>query len=271
MVSLIRNLNTSGSGAVFFDSSLNMDDEEYLQPVLTSQEEEHFQKLNTVPIVSVPLVLGVSLGITGIIFVSVWPEEKNKCDTYFIYLYLHCIYWLIILLTDHLVKAKHHKLRTYGYLDFYQSTYQHVRTPLFIASLWITCYLLLAAILHHMHKVNYEQYCRASEWFTPLNYIVFLTVLELVIIVPVYTNYIKKVSRFNRLRPPPDVAREDWLSSFTQDTYAGSSEVGYHHRGSNLEELLEKQADLIRYLRDHNDKLSHRVMLMVTQRRLAET
>ncbi|KAK1132481.1 hypothetical protein K0M31_013865 [Melipona bicolor] len=247
-----------------------MDDEEYLQPILTSQEE-HFQKLDTVSIVSFPLIFSVSLEITGIIFICVWPEEKNKCDTYFTYLYLHCAYWLIIMLTDHLVKAKHHKLRIYGYLEFYQSTYQQIRTPLFIASLWMTCYLLLAVILHHMHKVNYEEYCRASEWFTPLNYIVLLTTVELTIIISVYTNYIKKVLRFNRLRPPPDVSREEWLSSFTQDTYAGSHEVGYPHGGSNLEELLEKQADLIRYLRDHNGKLSHKIMLLAAQRTLPQT
>lgn len=82
--------------------------------------------------------------------------------------------------------------------------------------------------------------------------------------------FIEQVLRFNRLRPPADVAREEWLSSFTQDTYAGSNEVGYHHRESNLEELLEKQADLIRYLRDHNVKLSHRMMLLAAQRRLPE-
>ncbi|KOX78751.1 hypothetical protein WN51_08510, partial [Melipona quadrifasciata] len=266
-------------GGVFFDSSYNMDNEEYLQPILTSQEE-HFKKLDTVSIVSFPLIFSVFLEITGIIFICMWPEEKNKCDTYFTYLYLHCAYWLIIMFTDHLVKTKHHKLRIYGYLEFYQSTYQQIRTPLFIASLWMTCYLLLAVILHHVHKVNYEEYCRASEWFTPLNYIVLLTTIELIIIIPVYINYIKKINifyfaekvlRFNRLRPPPDVSREDWLFSFTQDTYAGSHEVGYRHGKSNLEELLEKQADLIRYLRDHNGKLSHKIMLLAAQRTLPQT
>lgn len=34
--------------------------------------------------------------------------------------------------------------------------------------------------------------------------------------------------------------------------------------------MLEKQADLIRYLRDHNVKLSHRMMLLAAQRRLPE-
>lgn len=72
--------------------------------------------------------------------------------------------------------------------------------------------------------------------------------------------------RFNRVHPPPDVTREEWLSSFTQETYSGSSEVGLHYKRSNLEELLEKQADLIRYLRDHNVKLSHRMMLLAARR-----
>ncbi|KAG7204089.1 hypothetical protein KM043_001940 [Ampulex compressa] len=270
MVSLIRDFNTSGSGAVFFDAPVNMDDEEYLQPVLSSQEEEYFQKLDTVPIVFLPLVLSVLLEITVIVFVSVWPEEHSKCDTYFIYLYLHGVYWLIVMLTDHVVKAKHYKLRIYGYLDFYQATYQSIRTPLFIASLWNTCYLILAVILHHTHKVNYEEYCKASEWFTPLNYIALLTTLEFMIIIPTYIKYIKQVLMFNRMRPPSDVTRVEWLSSFTQDSYAGSGEVGYHRRGSNLEELLEKQADLIRYLKDHNVKLNQKMMFLASQRRAAE-
>lgn len=242
-----------------------MDDEEYLLPVIATQEEQ-FRKLDTVPIVSVPLILSVALEITGIIFVSVWPEEQNKCDTYFIYLYLHCAYWLILMLVDYAVKAKHHKLRISGYLEFYQLTYQQIRAPLFIASLWNTCYLLLAVVLHHTHKMNYEQYCRASEWFTPLNYIVLLTTLEMTMIVPIYVHYIRRVSRFNRLHPPPDVAKEDWLLPFTRDTYAGSNEVGYYHRGSILEELLEKQADLIRYLKDHNARLSHTILALAHPR-----
>lgn len=245
-----------------------MDDEEYLQPVLISQEQESFQKLDTIQFISVPLVFGIALEITGIILVSIWPEEKTKCDIYFVLLYLHCIYWLVIMIVDHVVKGRHHSLRICGYLDFYQSTYQHIRTPLFIASLWNTCYLLLSVILHHTHKNNYEDYCHGSQ-FTPVNYILVLTTFELMVIIPVYINYIKRVMRFNRTKPPPDVTREEWLMSFTQDSYTG--EVGYHQRGLNVAELLEKQADLIRYLRDHNVKLSHRMMLLASQRRTLQS
>ncbi|KAJ8674585.1 hypothetical protein QAD02_005847 [Eretmocerus hayati] len=271
MVSLSRRLNTSTSfqGAVFFDAAVNMDDEEYLQPVLTSQEQLDFHKLDTIPLVCIPLIFGIAVEITGIIFVSIWPEGKDKCDTYFILLYLHCAFWLLIMMVDHLVKGRHHTLRICGYLDFYQSTYQHIRTPFYISSLWNTVYLLLSVILHHTHKTNYERYCQASHWFTPLNYTLLLTTLELTIIVPVYVNYIKRVIRFNQTKPPPDVTREEWLTSFTQDSYTG--EVGFHQRGLNLSELLEKQADLIRYLRDHNVKLSHKMMLLASQRRIAQS
>lgn len=96
------------------------------------------------------------------------------------------------MVTDHVVKARHHKLRINGYLDFYQITYRLIRIPLFITSLWNTCYLLLAVILHHTHKIDYERYCKTSEWFTPLNYIFVLTNLELAIIVPAYIHYISK-------------------------------------------------------------------------------
>lgn len=273
MVSLSRHLtlNTSGSGAVFFDSSLNMDDEEYLQPVISSEEQDSFQKLETIPIVAVPLIFSVALEISGIIFVSLWPHEIDKCETYFVFLYLHCAYWIIIMVADHFIKARHHNLRISGYLDFYQSTYQHIRTPLFIVSLWNTFYLFLAVVLHQIHKADYETYCKSSELFTPLNYILLFTTIEVFIIVPTYVNYVKRVHRFNNLKPPPDVTQEEWLTSFNQDSYAGGSGIGFHQRGSNVTELLEKQADLIRYLRDHNVKLSHRMMLLASQRSAPQT
>ncbi|XP_034944810.1 transmembrane protein 192 [Chelonus insularis] len=244
-----------------------MENHECLHSTLISREVEHFQKLDTVIIASVPLVIGVIIEIVGIIFVSLWSKEYDKCESYFIILYLHGGYWFVIMIVDHIIKSKHHNLRICGYLDFYQSTYQHIRTPLFISSLWNTTYLLLATILNHTHKSNFENYCRSSKWFAPINYMLLLTTLELVIIIPVYLNYIKRVRQFNRLRPLPDVIKEEWLANFAHDSYASSAEVGYHEKGSNFLELLEKQADLIRYLRDHNVKLSHRMMLLASSQR----
>ncbi|XP_011644921.1 transmembrane protein 192 [Pogonomyrmex barbatus] len=248
-----------------------MENEECFEPILSSEEEDNFQKLNTIPIVLIPWFFGVCILICGITFISLWSEEWYKCETYFIYLYFHCAYWLIVMTIDHVIKIKHHNLRINGYLEFYQSTYQLIRMPLFITSLWNTCYLFLVVILHHTHKDDYEQYCRTSKWIAPISYICFLSTLELVIVLAIYTSYMEKVMKFNQLRPPPDVTRDEWLSPFTQDSYSGMGEVGYRQRGRNLEELLEKQTDMIRYLKDHNVKLCHRIMLLTSQRRTTET
>ncbi|KAL0109890.1 hypothetical protein PUN28_013494 [Cardiocondyla obscurior] len=236
-------------------------EEECFQPVLSSQEENNFQKLNTVWILLIPVSLLMSLQMYGLVYEILWLQYEIIYDTYFIFLYLHCAYWLSVMTIDHIVKAKHYNLRINGYLDFYQSTYQILRTPLFIASLWNVYYLLLAAVLHQTHKVDYEQYCRRSKWFTPLNFVYYPFLLEYLITFLAYVKYIKKVREFNRLRPPPDVTRDEWLSPFTQDSYSGMGEIGYRQRGRNLEELLEKQADFIRYLKAYNMKLNHKIEL----------
>jgi hypothetical protein len=36
-------------------------------------------------------------------------------------------------------------------------------------------------------------------------------------------------------------------------------------RGDNISDLLEKQADLIRYLKDRNSRLSHKIMQLSRQ------
>lgn len=134
----------------------------------------------------------VIIEIVGVIFVTSWLKELDKCNAYFIFVYLHCVYWLIILITDHFVKAKHHCLRIYGYLDFYQSTYQLIRTPLFIASLWMMAYLLLTAIFNHLHYFNFPSYCKRQSYGIPIDYIVVLSGIELGILCNAYIYYMSE-------------------------------------------------------------------------------
>lgn len=57
-----------------------MDDEEYLQPVLTSQEE-HFHKLDTVLITFIPLIFGVSINFSDKI-----NNNNNNNNKYYMYI-----------------------------------------------------------------------------------------------------------------------------------------------------------------------------------------
>lgn len=79
--------------------------------------------------------------------------------------------------------------------------------------------------------------------------------------------------RFNRQCARPDAAQEDFLSTFVP-LQSNTTEIGFRfvlpffHRHSYLfsssfirdetytENILEKQADLIRYLRERNDHLA---------------
>lgn len=46
---------------MFFNQTVKMEEEQSFQPIFSSQEEDTFQQLNTVPIVSIPLLLGVGI------------------------------------------------------------------------------------------------------------------------------------------------------------------------------------------------------------------
>lgn len=69
--------------------------------------------------------------------------------------------------------------------------------------------------------------------------------------------------RFNQQRPRPDAIHDDLLSTFiTPETAA--NEIGFRDE-SYRENVLEKQADMIRYLRERHDQLSHLVLTMKRQ------
>jgi len=63
------------------------------------------------------------------------------------------------------------------------------------------------------------------------------------------------VRRFNSAKLPPDVLRG-------ADRAGGS--LGLMQPGGDIDDLLEKQADLIDYLRDHTHKLNQKLHQMQT-------
>lgn len=97
-----------------------------------------------------------------------------------------------------------------------------------------------------------------ENYFSPIVYIAAFTVAETLIFFVVHGTYINKVNKFNSSRMPPDALHGI-------NTVTGS--VGLMQRGADVTELLEKQADLIQYLQDHNAKLNQKLMQMSNQLR----
>jgi TMEM192 family len=90
-----------------------------------------------------------------------------------------------------------------------------------------------------------------------------------------------RVTRFNKVQPPPDVQREEWLASVIDDSLFKKGDVGfryffnclkmkifankfkcllYRERTDQTTLLLEQQADLIRYLKEHNAHLGQKLV-----------
>uniref|UniRef100_A0A2M4ALM1 Transmembrane protein 192 n=1 Tax=Anopheles triannulatus TaxID=58253 RepID=A0A2M4ALM1_9DIPT len=256
MVSLIRNF-ASNSGGRFLDDSSRMDDTLGSQePILATQENGDFDPLYTAPVFSFHLLISSIISITGIALAATWDDSK-RCEAYFIMMYLRVAFWILTYLVDYLVKKHHRALALRGYLDFNRATKHHSTIPLQIVSLWNTFLLAIHTLMQHYYGDDFGTKCVVVGWLAPIVYITAFSCLETGVLSIVNGSYITKVRRFNRTAAPPDALQDN------RGMRSGS--VGLTQRGLSTTELLEKQADLINYLKDHNLKLNQKIMQMNAQ------
>ncbi|KAH8272045.1 hypothetical protein KR018_011214 [Drosophila ironensis] len=228
------------------------DTDQLLDPVLFSNDNGSY-KLKTVPAFSLHLLISTIISIVGIVLAAGFPEEK-RCDAYFIMLYLRASFWVITFLFDHFVKKQHDNLRLKGYHDFHRDTSMQKGIPLQLVSLWNSTLLAVQALIHHYYGLNFWEHC-AAGWLSPVSYVTAFTVAENMVLAVTHSFYIDKVRRFNNANLAPDALRG-------MDRAGGS--LGLVQPGGDTAELLEKQADLIAYLRDHTHKLNQKLHQMQT-------
>ncbi|XP_040893229.1 transmembrane protein 192 isoform X2 [Toxotes jaculatrix] len=156
--------------------------------------------------------------------------------------------WVLVLVFTCCVHHHHSRARRRGYLRFYRQTQRLNRLPLIIHSAGNVLFLVVmaAGISGDVHT-----YMLLS-----------ILGLELLVSVPCLLYYTVKVMRFNRERAAPDVSQEE--HSHTYSITSLPTETGFRE-GSSLEEVVEKQADLIEYLKQHNTLLSKRLLNLTAQ------
>lgn len=158
---------------------------------------------------------------------------------------------------DHLVKSKHEQLRLDGYHDFHREMRNHHTIPMQIVNLWNSVLLAVTAGLGHYYGPEIFEKCE-QQLLGPTTYIVGFNVAETLLFFVVHGTYITKVVRFNNLHLAPDAMRG-------QSQTQGS--LGLVHSQSEVNELLEKQSDLIEYLRDHVNRLNQKLQQLSNQLR----
>ncbi|KAM7394446.1 hypothetical protein PAMP_021250 [Pampus punctatissimus] len=156
--------------------------------------------------------------------------------------------WVLVLLFTWCVQHHHSRVRNRGYLHFYRQTQGLKQLPITIHS---TGNMLLLVILAAGLSLNVQTYMLLS-----------VLGLELLVSVPCLIYYSVRVMRFNRERAAPDVSQEEYSQNYSIASLP--TETGFRE-GSSLEEVVEKQADLIEYLKQHNTLLSKRLLNLTAQ------
>ncbi|KAG5887697.1 hypothetical protein JTB14_002018 [Gonioctena quinquepunctata] len=262
MVSLSRSFNTNSGGATFFSESVNMDDREHIQPILESFGV--FKPLRTIPLFSFHLLITLILDVVAIVYAIEHRDPNGRCREYFTIIYLHVGLWFFTLIVDQIAKWVHHSLRLNGYLEFDQKTKLHISLPFYITSLWSAVLMFVQALMQHFYPDDFAEKCVNGGAFAPISYLCALITLEFCVLAGINVNYMVKVRKFNKQKPPPDVQREEWLNCGIPDNVA-QSEVGYRQLGDKVYDLLEKQADLIKFLKEHNARLGEKTMILSAQ------
>ncbi|KAL9964598.1 hypothetical protein ACROYT_G028259 [Oculina patagonica] len=172
---------------------------------------------------------------------------------------LHVGLWVVIFISDRVLQYQHHQSQARGYLEFFRETKELRRLPYAILSIGNAVLLVLFAVIGH----DEDESDRGGLALYNVLQITFT--IEFVLCVPGILWYLVKVIKFNRRRSLPDAEDSDFLNTYVNNGLASSISVTGYRDTDYLDEVLEKQADMIRYLQQHNANLGKRLMKLTAQ------
>lgn len=142
------------------------------------------------------------------------------------------------------------KSRRHGYLEFYRSTRFLRYFPLMLISAGNSLLIYLIKLMQKYCDKDNNQKCFTN--LTQNNILQIFVSLECALLLPVLIIYLIKTIQFNRSKKSPDISLE--LDRPIFDTTKAKS-VGARD-STYLTNILENQADMIRYLQERNKKLT---------------
>ncbi|XP_012686747.1 transmembrane protein 192 [Clupea harengus] len=163
--------------------------------------------------------------------------------------------WMVSYIHQCYVEHHNTAARRRGYLLFYRQTRAIALLPLLIQSLGNVFLLLLLALTTVLDGVEKQ---------LSVYLLLGILSLELLLSVTFLMAYIVKVVRFNTEKLSPDINQEEHFHNYLSSGSIAHTETGFRD-GSSLEEVVEKQADLIEYLKQHNTLLSKRILSLTAQ------
>lgn len=261
MVSLGDDSHRSGGGYFFEEGpgsiqSQEQDDAALL--TLGSTLELATKKINTTLFIILEILLLIAVWICSFVLPAECGSTRCGVDSSVLILYIVGAIWFVQLVLDRYYRYQHYQNRLHGYLTFYRRTANIRRVPLVIASATNAILLIATQVL--------AEKCGVQSKCGPLHrehyYQIIISISCAIQILLLFIYLIRTIS-FNRAGAPPDVNQDEMATSFLQ-TNSGSHDIGFKD-DSFTDQILERQADVIRYLKQHNMQLGKRILYLTEE------
>lgn len=214
-------------------------------------KRDYFQCLNTIPLAGIHLLMSITIFAAGAYFELNWTGDLD-CSIYFLLLYVRCLYWGFTYVIDAIISRRHSELRRQGYHDFYhQKILNYKNATLSIVTLWNMIIFLMQTLMEHHYGGEFPAHCQRSLW-SPTTYVCLFCGVETIVLMFIHGTYIMSVWHFNRVTCLPDALRD------IEQPFIGS--LGITVENGKVADLLEKQADLIYYLKEQNVNLNRKLL-----------
>jgi len=234
-----------------------MTDEEDL---ISPETSPRFRRVPTLGAAIIQILLCVAQIILVFLLPSLYDKHQtNKLGSFSLLIYTHGAHWAAFLIIDQFLHHHHHESRLQGYLEFYIKTKNVRRAPFYILSIGNAILMIVVMVLHDLCDSN--QKC--SHTFTKVDYLRGLITMESLVIICLVVSYMRLLAEFHNKQLPPDILREDITNSAMLSSTNGEV-VGYPEPGQMVE-VLERQAEMIRYLHNHSENLGRKILLLTSQ------
>uniref|UniRef100_A0A023GJT7 Transmembrane protein 192 n=1 Tax=Amblyomma triste TaxID=251400 RepID=A0A023GJT7_AMBTT len=182
-------------------------------------------------------------------------DSSGPGDAYSVLLYTHCCLWAAMMLIDCYLHRQHSILHCCGYISFYQLTKRLRRANVYIMSAGSTMFVLLAVLVdNYCHD---RGACPGSP-LKPIHYMQILLTLEALVAFPFLLKYLVMTVNFHKNKYRLDVQHDELLLSFMH-SQSSVGDLGFRD-DTYLEDIVEKQSDMIRYLKKYNAFLGRKIL-----------
>lgn len=227
------------------------------EDLIDEEDRPRFEKVPTLPAAVIQVLLCIAQIVLVFLLPSLYDNRNhpNNFGSFSLLIYTHSVHWAAFLIIDQILHHHHHKSRLQGYLEFYVETKNKRRIPFYLLSVGNALLMIVVMVLHDLCDQD-DSDCGQS--LTKVDYLRGLITLESMVVMCIVFSYIYVLHEHNRAAQLPDILREECMASLQPGARAPSRVVGY--RGPDkVSEVLERQAEMIRYLHEHTESLCAKI------------